>query len=72
MYAVLLRTGNGDLQPIGTKFPSENGDDGCAYVPLFPTVEFAEAWVKDAGYDWTCIAQCGLDYTGYTVKRDTQ
>lgn len=47
MYAVMLRAEEGVLQPIGTKFPSKDGETECAYIPLFPTVEFAEAWVNN-------------------------
>lgn len=71
MFAVMKRVRPGELQPIGIQFPEVDGEEGigCAYIPLFPTIEYAEAWVKDAGYPWDCIAECGLSYQpGFIVK----
>ena len=65
MFIAMKRHSDGEtLQPIGTDF-----GDACKYVPVFPEVKHVEAWLKDSGFDYTCIVEVGFVYEhGCIVK----
>lgn len=63
MFVIMKRVSDDTLQPIGIEYNEE-----CKYIPTFPEVSDAIAWIKDTGFPWTCISNVGFKYeTGCIV-----